>query len=123
MRPPKADSLYGVKSFQCHILNLRDHQKQSALKTSAQNAMKLQSTLLLALLSTTLVFGQLQQRDRTTREPRKGEPVEERRTRTRDRQQRSVGYQGHPEKMMKVFDFSADSDHEPDSNSEYTSAQ
>ena len=74
MRPPKPDCLYEVKSFHCHIVNWRDHQEQSALKTSAQNAMKLQSTLLLALLSTTLVFGQVQQRDRTTRRPGKGEP-------------------------------------------------
>ena len=38
---------------------------------------------------------------------------------SRDRQQRSIG---SPEKMLKVLDFSADSDHEPDSNGEYTRA-
>ena len=42
--------------------------------------------------------------------------------RNRDRQQRSFGSQGKPEKMLKVLDFSADIDHEPDSNGEYTSA-
>ena len=62
-----------------------------------ENNMKLLSTLFLLLLSTTLVLGQLQQRDRTTREPRKGESMEERKTRTRDRRQRSVGSQGNPE--------------------------
>ena len=43
-------------------------------------------------------------------------------TGNRDRQQRSVSSQGNPEKMLKVFDFSADNDHEPDSNGEYTRA-
>ena len=99
MRPPKPNCLYEVKSFHCHILNWRDHQEQSALKISAQNAMKLQSTLLLALLSTTLVFGQVQQRDRTTRRPGKGEPQGGGKgfTENRGRQPRSVGSQGNPE--------------------------
>ena len=124
MRPPKATCLDEVKAFQCHILNLRDHQEQSALKTSAQNAMKLQLTLFLLLLSTTLVTGQYRQQDRTTKRPGKGEPMEGKRTLAgnRDRQQRSFGSQGKPEKMLKVLDFSADIDHEPDSNGEYTSA-
>ena len=43
-------------------------------------------------------------------------------TRNQDRQQRLVGSQGNPEKMLKVLDFSADNDQEPDSNGEYTSA-
>ena len=61
--------------------------------------MKLLSTLLLALLSTTLVFGQLQQRDRTPRRPGKGEPQEGGKgfTENRGRQPRSVGSQGNPE--------------------------
>ena len=169
-------------------------------ETSAQNAMKLQSTLFLAHLSTTLVFGQVQQRDRTTRRPGKGEPQGGGKafTENRGRQPRSFGskanldcqdgdswgvsYSGNmnhttsgracqawsaqephesdytgvgehnycrnpdgdsggvwcyttdPNKqweycsvpicgqMMKVLDFSADNDHEPDSNGEYTSA-
>ena len=157
--------------------------------------MALSSTLFLLLLSVILVFGQ---RDRTTREPRKGEPMGEWKTRTRDRQQRSVDSQGSPEcqegkplgasylgkmnvttsgrtcqawsaqephehsdtevgehnfcrnpdsdsggvwcytadrdkkweycslpicgQMMKVLDFSADSEHGPDINGEFTSA-
>ena len=40
-------------------------------------------------------------------------------TRSRDRQQRSVGSQGNPEGMVKIFDLT---DHEPDSNGEYTGA-
>ena len=43
-------------------------------------------------------------------------------TRNRDRKQRSFDSQGNPENMLKVLDFSADNDHEPDSNGEYTSA-
>ena len=38
---------------------------------------------------------------------------------SRDRKQRSVGSQGNPEGMVKIFDLT---DHEPDSNGEYTSA-
>ena len=59
--------------------------------------MALSSTLFLLFLSVILVFGQLQQRDRTTREPRKGEPMEELKTRSRGRQQRSVSSQGNLE--------------------------
>ena len=55
------------------------------------------STLFLLLLSTTLVAGNLNPADRTNRRPRKGEPMDERKARTRGRQQRSVGSQGNPE--------------------------
>ena len=43
-------------------------------------------------------------------------------TGNRDRKQRSFDFQGNPENLMKVLDFSADNDHEPDSNGEYTRA-
>ena len=80
--------------------------------------MKLLSRFFL-LLSATLVFGGLHPTDRTTRRPRRGEPMKEGNalTRNRDRQQRSA-----TNSQDKVLDFSADSDHEPDSNGEYTGA-
>ena len=59
--------------------------------------MALSSTLFLLFLSVILIFGQSKQRDRTTREPRNGEPMEELKTRTRDRHQRSFGSQGNLE--------------------------
>ena len=45
-------------------------------------------------------------------------------TGNRDRQKRSARSQpqGNPEEMLRVFDFSADVDQEPDNNGEYTSA-
>ena len=43
-------------------------------------------------------------------------------TRNRDRKQRLFDSQGNPENMLKVLDFSADNDHEPDSTGDYTSA-
>ena len=56
----------------------------------------------------------------------RGGPIDEKKALTgnRDRQQRSVGSQpqGNPKEMLRVFDFSADVDQEPDSNGEYTSA-
>ena len=84
--------------------------------------MKLPPTLFLLLLSAIVVFGYLHPIE--TGRPGKGESMEERRvsTRNRDRQQRSLGSQGNPEKMLKVLDFSADNDHELDSNGEYTGA-
>ena len=39
-----------------------------------------------------------------------------------DRLQKSVDSQGNPENMLKVLDFSADNDQQPDSNGEYTGA-
>ena len=84
--------------------------------------MALSSTLFLLLLSAIFVFGHLHPTE--TRRPGKREPKDGRKALTgnRDRKQRSVGSQGNPEKMFKVFDFSADNDNEPDSNGEYTSA-
>ena len=96
--------------------------------------MKRSSTLLSVLLSLTLVSAKLVSHDRTTGRPRKGETEEGRKslTKNRDRQHRSVSSQGNPEcqdgnplcvpSMLKVFDFSADIDHEPDNKGEYTSA-
>ena len=82
--------------------------------------MALSSTLFLLLLSAVVVFGNLHPIE--TRRPVKGEPMEGRKafTRNRDRKQRSFDSHGNPQNMLKVFDFSADSDHEPDSNGEYT---
>ena len=81
------------------------------------------STLFLVILSlsTTLVSGSLHPADRTTRRLRKGEPMEGGMalSGSRDRQIRSIG---SPDKILKVLDLSADSDHEPDSNGEYTGA-
>ena len=84
--------------------------------------MALSSTLFLLLLSAIVVFGHLHPIE--TRRPGKGEPKDGRKALTgnRDRKQRSVGSQGNPEKLLKVLDFSADNDHEPDSNGESTSA-
>ena len=61
--------------------------------------MKLPSTLLILLFSAALVYGQFQQRDRTTRRPQKGGQREERKANTGngDRQQRSVGSQDNPD--------------------------
>ena len=168
---------------------------------SSENNMTLSSTLFLLLLSTTLVFGQSQQRDRTPRRPGRGELMEGSKSPTwnQHRQQRSYSSQGNPEcqegnplgasysgnmnhtisgrtcqawsaqephqhenagvgehnhcrnpdgdsggvwcftsdndkrweycslpicapKKLKVLDFSADNDHEPDINGDYTSA-
>ena len=84
--------------------------------------MALSSTLFLLLLSAVLVFGHLHPTE--TRRPGKGEPMEGRKafTRNRDRKQRSFDSQGNPETMLKVLDFSADNDQQPDSNGEYTGA-
>ena len=85
-------------------------------------AMTMISTLFLVILSlsTTLVSGSLHPADQTTRRPKKGEPMEGRKALIgSDRHQRSVG---SPDKILKVLDFSADNDQEPDSNGEYTSA-
>ena len=87
--------------------------------------MVLASTLLCLLL-----FGNLLSDDQTTRRPSKGEPEEGRKvlTRNQNRQDRSVSSQcqeGSPlcsPTILKAFDFSADNDHEPDSNGAYTSA-
>ena len=114
MRPPKVDCLDEVQAFHCRILNWNN--------LPLENNMALLSTLFLLLLSTTLV--QSRQQDWTTKRPGKGEPMEGKRTLAgnRDRQQRSFGSQGNTENMLKVLDFSADNDHEPDSNGEYTGA-
>ena len=84
--------------------------------------MALSSTLFLLLLSAIVVFGHLHPIE--TRRPGKGEPMEGRKasTRNQDRKQRSFDSQGNPEKMLKVLDFSADNDQQPDSNGEYTGA-
>ena len=84
--------------------------------------MALSCTLFLLLLSAVVVFGHLHPTE--TRRPGKGKPTEGRKALTgnRDRKQRSVTSQGNPEKMLKVLDFSADNNHEPDSNGEYTRA-
>ena len=96
--------------------------------------MALPLTLLSLLLSLILVSGKLVSDDWTTERPRKGELEEGRQSlmRNRDRQQRSAGSQGNDEcqegnqlcapTMLKVLDFSADNDHAPDSNGEYTKA-
>ena len=86
--------------------------------------MTLHSTFSLLLLSSLLVSCHSFLDGKTTRGPRKGGPIDEKKALTgnQDRQQRSVGSKGNPEKMLKVFDFSADTDHELDSNGEYTGA-
>ena len=86
--------------------------------------MTLPSTLFLVLLSPILVFGHLYPTDQKTRGPGKGEPMERGKplTRNRDRQQRSVGSQQNPNAKLKILDFSADIDNEPDANGEYTGA-
>ena len=79
--------------------------------------MTLHSTFLLVFLSAALASCHLLTAQRATRELK--ESVRERRrigqTRTQDRQPRSVS-------TLKVLDFSADGDQQPDSNGEYTSA-
>ena len=74
--------------------------------------------LLSLLLSLTLVSAKLLHDDDR---PREGELEERRKVlmRNQDRQHRSVSSHGN---LSKVLDFSADNDHEPDSNGEYTSA-
>ena len=47
--------------------------------------------------------------------------MEERKALIEDREQRSDN-SDNPERLVKVLDFSADTDHEPDSNGEYTRA-
>ena len=75
------------------------------------------STFLLLFLSATLASCHLLTDQRAARELK--ESVRERRrigqTRTQDRQPRSVS-------TLKVLDFSADGDQQPDSNGEYTGA-
>ena len=89
-----------------------------------KGAMTMISNLFVLLLFTDLVSGNLHPADRIIRRPKKSEPIEGKKalTGSRDRKQRSVGSQGNPEKMLKVLDFSADNDHEPDSNGKYTRA-
>ena len=94
--------------------------------------MGLHATLFGLLLTLTLVSGNLLHDERRTRRPSRGEPEKglKASTKTQDRQDRSVMgnlecQEGNPlcePKMLKVFDFSADNDQEPDSNGEYTSA-
>ena len=81
----------------------------------------LSSILFCLLLSVSLVSGHLLTDDRTTRRPRKGDPKERRKSQTRiqSRKQRSVGSQDDRVTKLKVFDFSADNDDEPDSNGDY----
>ena len=81
--------------------------------------MALSSTVFLLLLSAIVVFGHLHPIE--SRRPGKGEGRKAS-TSNRDRKERLFGSQGNPENMLKVLDFSADNDHEPDSNGEYTSA-
>ena len=79
--------------------------------------MTLHSTFLLLFLSATLASCHLPTAQRAARELK--ESVRERRrigqTRTQDRQSRSVS-------TLKVLDFSADGDQQPDSDNEYTGA-
>ena len=79
--------------------------------------MTLHSTFLLLFLSASLASCHLLTAQRAARELK--ESVRERRrigqTRTQDRQSRSVS-------TLKVLDFSADGDQQPDSNGEYTGA-
>ena len=79
--------------------------------------MTLHSTFLLVFLSATLASCHLLTAQRAARELK--ESVRERRrigqTRTQDRQSRSVS-------TLKVLDFSADGDQQPDSDNEYTGA-
>ena len=79
--------------------------------------MTLHSTFLLVFLSAALASCHLLTAQRAARELK--ESVRERRrigqTRTQDRQSRSVS-------TLKVFDFSADGDQQPDINGEYTGA-
>ena len=86
--------------------------------------MTVRSTLFLILLSSILVFGHLHPTYQNNRRQREGEPIEGRKARTwsPDRQQRSFGSQSNPKRMLKVLDFSADIDRNPESNGEYTSA-
>ena len=79
--------------------------------------MTLHSAFLLVFLSATLASCHLLNAQGAARELK--ESVRERRrigqTRTQDRQSRSVS-------TLKVFDFSADGDQQPDINGEYTGA-
>ena len=79
--------------------------------------MTLPSTLLSLLLSLSLVSGNLISDDRTIRRPGKDEPEEGRKILIRNRQQRSETLI-----TLKALDFSDDSDHEKDSNGEFTKA-
>ena len=83
----------------------------------------LSPTLFCLLLSVSIISGHLFTDDRTTRRP-EGDPEERRKSQTRiqSRQQRMVGSQDDRVTKLKVFDFSADNDHEPDSNGEFTGA-
>ena len=80
--------------------------------------MGLPSTLFCVLISASFVSGYIHLNDRKTRRPGKEDPEEGRKVTKmiRDRQPRSVTTR------MKVLDFSADNDQEPDSNGEFTSA-
>ena len=80
--------------------------------------MALSSILLYLLVSFSLCSANLLSDDRTIRRPRKGEPEEGRKM--RNREQRSED--NHPIKTLKALDFSADNDHEPDRDGEYTRA-
>ena len=70
------------------------------------------SSLSLFLLSASLASCLVLPSDLNERRGEEGRKVE---TRIQDRQPRSVS-------TLKVLDFSADNDHQPDSNGEYTSA-
>ena len=82
--------------------------------------MALPSTLFLIIFSTTLVFGDLPPVSHKTRRPWPTTPEEERKALTKHRQQRSMG--SPQDDPLKVLDFSADNDDEPDSEGEFTSA-
>ena len=98
--------------------------------------MVLPSVLFCLLLPVIKVSGHLlpDPEDGTARMPRKGDPEEGRKAplRNQDRQDRSIRSQGNhncqegnplcQSTILKVLDFSADNDQEPDSNGEYTSA-
>ena len=80
--------------------------------------MGLSSTLCCLLATLTLVSGNLLTDDRRTIRPSRGEPEKgAKASKTQGRQDRLVNGP-----TLKVFDFSADNDGQPDSNGEYTSA-
>ena len=87
--------------------------------TNFNSVMKHPSTLFLLFLSVSIGSFHLLPAEQTNRDREFKERVREQRrigqTRLQDRQPRSVS-------TLKVLDFSADNDHEPDINGEYTGA-
>ena len=108
----KSPPLDEVKAFHCCVLNWRDHLGQSVIK-AWENNMTLPSTLFLLFLSVSIASFHLLPAEQTNRDREFKERVREQRrigqTRLQDRQPRSVS-------TLKVLDFSADGDQQPDSN-------